>query len=483
MLKENFLWGGATAANQYEGGYNQGGRGLATSDTKTNGSMTRKRKHSFLDKDSKVQYLHAGESIPHDYTATLDREMYYPSHKAVDFYGHYKEDIALMAEMGFKCFRMSTSWTRIYPNGIGEVNEEGLKFYEDVFDECIKYGIEPVVTMNHFDMPIYLAEHYNGWLSRETIECYIKYCETMFKRYKGKVKYWMTFNEINLLRHYDTLGVHELTEQKYYQAIHHIFIASALAVKLGHEIDKDNQIGMMLANILTYPETCNPKDIEMEMKISRRLKYFFSDVQCRGYYPSYVLKQLEQSNIEIKKEINDDQILKDGCVDYIGFSYYNSGVVTTREDAKSSFGNGLNLVFNPYLKVSEWKWPIDPLGMRISLNLLWDRYQKPLFIVENGLGANDELINNTVEDDYRIEYMKDHIVEMKKAIEDDGVDLMGYTPWGCIDLVSAGTGEMKKRYGLVYVDMDDEGQGTLKRYKKKSFDWYKKVIATNGEEL
>ncbi|MEG0276596.1 MAG: glycoside hydrolase family 1 protein [Coprobacillus sp.] len=483
MLKENFLWGGATAANQCEGGYNQGGRGLATSDTKTNGSMTRKRKHSFLDKDSKVQYLHAGESIPHDYTATLDREMYYPSHKAVDFYGHYKEDIALMAEMGFKCFRMSTSWTRIYPNGIGEVNEEGLKFYEDVFDECIKYGIEPVVTMNHFDMPIYLAEHYNGWLSRETIECYIKYCETMFKRYKGKVKYWMTFNEINLLRHYDTLGVHELTEQKYYQAIHHIFIASALAVKLGHEIDKDNQIGMMLANILTYPETCNPKDIEMEMKISRRLKYFFSDVQCRGYYPSYVLKQLEQSNIEIKKEINDDQILKDGCVDYIGFSYYNSGVVTTREDAKSSFGNGLNLVFNPYLKVSEWKWPIDPLGMRISLNLLWDRYQKPLFIVENGLGANDELINNTVEDDYRIEYMKDHIVEMKKAIEDDGVDLMGYTPWGCIDLVSAGTGEMKKRYGLVYVDMDDEGQGTLKRYKKKSFDWYKKVIATNGEEL
>ncbi|MEG0453674.1 MAG: glycoside hydrolase family 1 protein, partial [Coprobacillus sp.] len=393
MLKENFLWGGATAANQYEGGYNEGGRGLATSDTKTNGSMTRKRKHSFLDKDNKVQYLHAGESIPSDYVATIDKDMYYPAHKAVDFYGHYKEDIALMAEMGFKCFRMSTSWTRIYPNGVGEVNEEGLKFYEDVFDECLKYGIEPVVTINHFDMPIYLAEHYNGWLSRETIDCYIKYCETLFNRYKGKVKYWMTFNEINLLRHYDTLGVHELTDQKYYQAIHHIFIASALAVKLGHEIDKDNQVGMMLANMLTYPETCKPEDVEMEMKVSRRLKYFFSDVQCRGYYPSYVLKQLEQAKIVIEKEENDDQILKDGCVDYIGFSYYNSTVVTTRKDVELAFGNGISLALNPYLKTSDWKWPIDPLGIRISLNLLWDRYQKPLFIVENGLGANDELIN------------------------------------------------------------------------------------------
>ena len=294
----------------------------------------------------------------------------------------------------------------------------------------------------------------------------------------------MTFNEINLLRGYDTLGVHEMNQQRYYQAIHHIFIASALAVKKGHEIDPENQIGMMLANILTYPETCNPKDVELELNVSRRLKYFFSDVQCRGYYPSYILKLLERENIIIKKEAHDDEILKAGCVDYIGFSYYNSGVVTTREDAKSTLGNGVKMAENPYLQESEWKWPIDPIGLRISLNILWDRYQKPLFIVENGLGAKDqEEADGSIHDDYRIAYMRDHIIEMKKAVEEDGVDLMGYTPWGCIDLVSAGTGEMKKRYGMVYVDMDDEGNGSLKRSKKDSFYWYQKVISSQGEDL
>lgn len=485
MLNKDFLWGGATAANQFEGGYNEGGRGLATSDTKTNGSLTRKRKHSFLDENKKVIYLHESEFISEKYQATIDEDMYYPSHVAVDFYHHYQEDIALMAEMGFKCFRMSISWTRIFPNGNEEQpNEEGLKFYDNVFDECLKYGIQPVVTINHFDMPIYLAEHQNGWLSRKTIDCHLRYAQTLFERYKGKVKYWMTFNEINLLRGYATLGVHEMTPQKYYQALHHIFIASALTVKLGHQIDPENQIGMMLANILTYPETCNPKDIELELNVSRNLKYFFADVQCRGYYPSYVLKHLEREKIEIVKEENDDQILKDGCVDYIGFSYYNSGVVTTRKDAGMVLGNGVSMAENPYLEVSEWRWPIDPIGLRISLNLLWDRYQKPLFIVENGLGADDKVEEDgSIHDDYRIDYMKNHIIEMKKAVDEDGVDLIGYTPWGCIDLVSAGTGEMKKRYGMIYVDMDDEGHGSLKRSKKDSFDWYKKVIQSNGEEL
>lgn len=485
MLNKDFLWGGATAANQFEGGYNEGGRGLATSDTKTNGSLTRKRKHSFLDENKKVIYLHESEFISEKYQATIDEDMYYPSHVAVDFYHHYQEDIALMAEMGFKCFRMSISWTRIFPNGNEEQpNEEGLKFYDNVFDECLKYGIQPVVTINHFDMPIYLAEHQNGWLSRKTIDCHLRYAQTLFERYKGKVKYWMTFNEINLLRGYATLGVHEMTPQKYYQALHHIFIASALTVKLGHQIDPENQIGMMLANILTYPETCNPKDIELELNVSRNLKYFFADVQCRGYYPSYVLKHLERENIEIVKVENDDQILKDGCIDYIGFSYYNSGVVTTRKDAGMALGNGVSMAENPYLEVSEWRWPIDPIGLRISLNLLWDRYQKPLFIVENGLGADDKVEEDgSIHDDYRIDYMKNHIIEMKKAVDEDGVDLIGYTPWGCIDLVSAGTGEMKKRYGMIYVDMDDEGHGSLKRSKKDSFDWYKKVIQSNGEEL
>lgn len=485
MLRKDFLWGGATAANQFEGGYDQGGRGLATSDTKTNGSMNRKRKHSFLDENGKILYLHASDEILTKYTNVLEDSMYYPSHKAVDFYHHYKEDIALMAEMGFKCYRMSMSWTRIFPKGIEDLpNEEGLQFYENVFNECLKYGIQPVVTLNHFDMPVYLAENYNGWLSRKTIDCFVKYSETVMNRYKGKVKHWMTFNEINLLRWYDTLGVYELTPQKYYQSLHHMFIASAKVVTLGHQIDQENQVGMMLAHILTYAETCNPDDVELELKTSRSLKYMFSDVQCRGYYPTYLLKLLEREGISINKDANDDTILKEGCVDYIGFSYYNSGVVTSRKDAKSTFGNGLKVIQNSYLKVSDWGWPIDPKGLRISLNVLWDRYQKPLFIVENGLGQDDVVeANNSIHDEYRIEYMKTHIIEMIKAVEEDGVDLLGYTPWGCIDLVSAGTGEMKKRYGMVYVDMDDEGNGTLKRLKKDSFYWYKKVIASNGQEL
>ena len=485
MLKKDFLWGGATAANQFEGGYLEGGRGLATSDTKTNGSLTRKRKHSFLNEKNELVYLHGSESIPQSYKSIIDENMYYPSHQAVDFYHHFKEDIALMAEMGFTCLRMSISWTRIFPHGNEEeANEEGLKFYEDVFDECLKYGIEPVVTLNHFDMPIYLADEINGWLSRQTIEYYLRYCETVMRRYKGKVKYWMTFNEINLLRGYDTLGVHVMTQQRYYQALHHIFIASAKAVKLGHDIDPNNQVGMMLAHILTYPETCNPKDVELELTVSRRLKYFFSDVQCRGYYPSYIVKLLEKEHIEIIKEPQDDEILRNGCVDYIGFSYYNSGVVTTRKDAKETLGNGIKMAQNPYLKESAWKWPIDPTGLRTSLNLLWDRYQKPLFIVENGLGAEDKVeADGSIHDDYRIEYMRDHIIEMKKAVDEDGVELIGYTPWGCIDLVSAGTGEMKKRYGMIYVDMDDEGHGTLKRLRKDSFYWYQKVIRSQGEDL
>lgn len=484
MLKKDFLWGGATAANQFEGGYQEGGRGLATSDTKTNGSLTCKRKHSFLNENNEIIYLHESELISHQYQAALDPNMYYPSHKAVDFYHHYQQDIALMAEMGFKCYRMSISWTRIFPNGNEFIpNEEGLKFYDDVFNECLKYGIQPVVTLNHFDMPVYLAQHQDGWLSRNTVDCFLRYCQTVFERYKGKVKYWMTFNEINLLRGYATLGIHEMNTQKYYQALHHLFIASAKAVQLGHQIDSDNQIGMMLANILTYPETCNPADIALELNVSRRLKYFFSDVQCRGYYPSYILKQWEKENIEIIKESQDDQILKDGCVDYIGFSYYNSGVVTTREDAGMSLGNGVNMAQNPYLKESEWKWPIDPIGLRISLNILWDRYQKPLFIVENGLGAKDEIAEDgSISDDYRIDYLREHIKAMKEAMK-DGVEVIGYLTWGCIDLVAASTGQMSKRYGFVYVDRDDYGQGTNRRFKKKSFDWYKKVIATNGEDL
>lgn len=484
-LPKDFLWGGATAANQYEGGYREGGRGLATSDIKKGGNINTRRKSTFHKGNGEPVLYIGDDCIPADAKGYVDPQEYYPSHVATDFYHHYKEDIALMAEMGFNCYRMSISWTRIFPNGNDEQpNEEGLKFYDDVFNECLKYGISPIVTLNHFDMPLHLADTQDGWYARATVDAFLRYCETVFTRYKGKVKYWMTFNEINLLRNYSTLGIHEQDEQKKAQAIHHILIASAKAVMLGHEIDPENKIGMMLAHILTYAETCNPDDVEFEMKVARNLKFFYSDVQCRGYYPSYRIKQLEKQNIHIHKEAEDDEILRKGTVDYIGFSYYNSGVVTTRKDVETTQGNQLKVTRNPWLKESDWGWPIDPKGLRTSLNILWDRYQLPLMIVENGLGANDTVeADGSIHDTYRIEYLREHIKQMKLAVEEDGVDLLGYTPWGWIDLVSAGTGEMKKRYGFVYVDMDDDGKGTLKRSRKDSFHWYTQVIKSNGEKL
>lgn len=487
-LPKNFLWGGATAANQYEGGYQADQRGLATSDLRLRGSKTEKRKMSFINANDEIINLDPEKGVPAGLNGYVDSEQYYPNHIATDFYHHYQEDIRYMAEMGFNCYRMSISWTRIFPKGIeAEPNEAGLAFYDQIFDECLKYGIQPIVTLNHFDMPIYLADHHEGWFDRRTIDYFSHYCEVVFKRYRGKVTKWMTFNEINLLIDYSTLGVHGLTglsDAKRYQALHHVFLASAKAVTLGHSIDPNNQIGMMLAHILTYPETCNPVDTELEMQVSRNWKYFFSDVQCHGYYPNYMLKKFERDQIKLQTQPEDAQLLKAGTVDYIGFSYYNSGVVSTRNDAKRTYGNVVRIVANKWLNETEWGWPIDPKGLRTSLNILWDRYQLPLMIVENGLGAMDELTaDQQIHDDYRIEYMREHINEFKKAVTLDGVVLMGYTCWGWIDIISAGTGEMQKRYGLVYVDLDDNGQGTLKRYKKDSFNWYRHVIATNGEQL
>lgn len=486
-MKEGFLWGGATAANQYEGGYNLGGRGLATSDFITEGNKDIPRKITIKLPDGTIKAIpnvFFGD-LPDGAEGYIDPNYYYPSHVAVDFYHHYKEDIALLTEMGFKCFRMSISWTRIFPNGDDELpNEEGLKFYDAVFDECLKYGIEPLVSLCHFEIPANLANKMEGWLERRVIDYFVKYAEVVFKRYKNKVKYWLTFNEINLLGGYSTLGTRKWEDKIRYQAIHNVFVASAKVVKLGHEINPDFKIGMMVAYILSYPETCNPKNVQEEITMSQNFKFFFCDVQCRGYYPAYKLKEFERKGIIINKGPEDDKILREGTVDYIGFSYYNSHVSTTREDKETTEGNVLRVVKNKYLKESEWGWPIDPDGLRISLNQLYDRYQLPLFIVENGLGANDVVEKDgSINDDYRIEYLKAHIEEMKKAVEIDGVDLMGYTSWGCIDLISAGTGEMKKRYGFVYVDRDDKGNGTLKRSKKKSFNWYKKVIASNGEDL
>ena len=471
-FNNDFLWGGATAANQCEGGYDVDGRGLANVDVIPYGK----------DRLDVVK----GKKKMFDF----DEEHYYPAKLGIDMYHRYKEDIALFAEMGFKTYRMSIAWTRIFPTGEEEIpNEKGLKYYEDVFNECKKYGIEPLVTISHFDCPMHLIKKYGAGRSRKLISFYEKFCRVVFERYKGLVTYWLTFNEINIILHGAFMGAglcfeeNEDTEQVKYQAAHHELVASAIATKIAHEVDPNNRIGCMLAGGSFYPYSCKPEDVWESRKLDRET-YFFSDVQVRGKYPSYALKEMKRKGVVLNVEDEDLELLKNHTVDFISFSYYTSRVASASDDVEKTAGNVLDAVKNPYLEESEWGWQVDPLGLRITLNDLYDRYQKPLFIVENGLGAIDQVDENGyVNDTYRIDYLAKHIKAMKDAVEEDGVELLGYTTWGCIDLVSAGSGQMKKRYGFIYVDLDDKGAGTLKRTKKESFNWYKQVIASNGEDL
>ena len=468
MIKfpENFLWGGATAANQFEGAYNEDGKGLSIQDV-----MPRGIKGSPTEEPTEDNMKLVG----------------------IDFYHRYKEDIKLFAEMGFKTFRLSIAWSRIFPNGDDkEPNEKGLEFYDKVFDELAKYGIEPLVTLSHYETPLALAKNYDGWVDRRVIGFFENYVRTVFTRYKDKVKYWLTFNEINSALHFPLMSAgiwtpkEKLSKQDLYQAMHHELVASALAVKIGHEINPEFKIGCMILGVPNYPLTPMPSDVLKAMEQDRG-NLFFADIHARGEYPKYMNRYFKENNIEIKFEEGDKEILKN-TVDFISFSYYMSSCATADpEKNKAGEGNLIAGVPNPYLKASDWGWQIDPEGLRYILNFFYDRYQKPLFIVENGLGAVDELItdengNKTVNDDYRINYLNDHLVQVAEAIE-DGVELMGYTTWGCIDLVSASTAELRKRYGFIYVDRNDDGTGTLERYKKKSFDWYKEVIATNGGSL
>lgn len=473
-LNKDFLWGGAVAAHQLEGGYKEGKKGISIMDITTSGEHKKPRKIT--------------DGILDGY--------YYPNHEAIDFYHRYKEDIALFAEMGFKCFRTSIAWTRIFPNGDEDTpNEEGLKFYDDMFDECLKYNIEPVITLSHFEMPYHLVKEYGGWRNRKLIDFFVNFATVCFNRYKDKVKYWMTFNEINNQAAYQgemsiffNSGVlykdGENKEQTMYQAAHYELVASAKAVEIAHKINPSFKVGCMIAMCPIYPYSCDPKDILMAQKAMQK-RYYYTDVHVFGKYPKNILAHWKKKDFKIDFTDEDVEILKHGCVDYIGFSYYMS-FTTKYKDGNTNYEyNELqDLVKNPHVKASEWGWQIDPIGLRYSLNWFTDHYHKPLFIVENGFGAVDKIEENgEINDSYRIDYLKQHIEQMKIAVEDDGVDLMGYTPWGCIDLVSAGTGEMKKRYGFIYVDKDNEGNGTLERKKKKSFDWYKKVINSNGEVL
>ena len=465
IFPKNFLWGGAVAANQCEGAYQEDGKGLSVQDVLPRGIRGSRTK------------------LPTEENLKLE---------AIDFYHRYPQDIKMFAEMGFKVFRTSIAWSRIFPKGDEEQpNEAGLEFYDRVFEECRKYGIEPLVTLSHYETPLYLAETYNGWTDRRMIGFYERYVRTVFKRYRGKVKYWLTFNEINSLLHAPFMSggianMQGLTEQDLYQAAHHELVASALATKIGHEMMPDAMIGCMILSMPTYPLTPSPDDVIAAMDAEHR-NYFYGDVHVRGKYPGYMKRYFREHGIQIQFAPEDEEILKN-TVDFVSFSYYMSVCATSDpEKQKKGLGNLLGGVPNPTLKASDWGWQIDPKGLRYVLNMFYDRYQKPLFIVENGLGAvdvlnEDENGNKTVEDDYRIQYLKDHLIQVGEAVQ-DGVEIMGYTSWGCIDDVSASTAELKKRYGYIYVDRNDDGTGTMERYKKKSFYWYQKVIESNGEVL
>lgn len=465
IFPDGFLWGGATAANQYEGAYNVDGKGLSVQDVLPDG-------------------IGRVTDFPTEDNLKL---------VGIDFYNRYKEDIALLAEMGFKVFRTSIAWSRIFPKGDElEPNEAGLQFYDNLFDELAKYGIEPLVTLSHYETPLHLAREYNGWANRQMIDFYARYVETVFKRYKGKVKYWLTFNEVNSILHFPFMsgGINtpkeQLSKQDLYQAVHHELVASALATKIGHEVDPNNMIGCMVLSMPAYPMTPNPLDV-LAVREFNNQNYLFSDIHARGKYPNYIKRYFEENGIKIEFAPGDKELMAEHTVDFISFSYYMSIAQAHNPEAyETRRGNIVGGVVNPYLEASEWGWAIDPVGLRVVLNDFYDRYQLPLFIVENGLGAKDVLVDGpngkTVEDDYRIDYLRKHLVQVGEAMK-DGVELLGYTTWGCIDLVSASTAQMSKRYGFIYVDRNDDGTGTLNRYKKKSFDWYKEVIATNGESL
>lgn len=469
-INDNFLWGGAISAHQCEGAYNIDGKLPATADTMLGG-------------DLRTHWASFGNPI--------DPNLYYPTHQAIDFYHRYKEDIALFKEMGFNALRLSIAWSRIFPNGgldNEEPNELGLQFYDNLFDELLKNDIEPVVTICHYETPLALYEKYGGWTNREMIHLFEKYCKVIFNRYKNKVKKWINFNEINSMMFVGCLGPAIKIGRNdadfgkvIFNAGHYMMVAGAIATKLCHEIIPDSLMGAMLGGHKIYAYSCNPKD-QLLAQFENEKQYYFIDTMMNGEYPYFAKRMWKQYDVTLDITSEDIKLLKENPCDYLSFSYYQSMTVSHDDSKKLAAGNMSSSAANPYLKTSEWGWQMDPTGLRIFMNELYSRYNKPLLIAENGLGAKDILINGQVNDDYRIDYLRDHIIAFKEAMN-DGVQLMGYLPWGCIDLISCSTGQMSKRYGFIYVDLDDNGQGTLNRYKKKSFYWYKKAIESKGENI
>lgn len=484
VFPEGFLWGGAIAANQAEGAWNVDGKGISVADVAS-------FKPEVSVEDYKSQWNVTLSDI--EKAKQTDDTVYYPKRRGIDFYHRYKEDLSLFAEMGFKTLRVSIAWTRIFPKGIEtEPNKKGLEFYRKLFTEMKRLNIEPLVTLSHYEMPLYLVEAFDGWVSREVVDFFDHFTRTVVDEYKDLVKYWLTFNEIDsVFRHaFTTVGVveekyetKEKLEEAIYQALHHQFVASSLATKYIHDKRPDALVGAMLTKRMIYPETCNPEDVKLALKENRE-NQFYGDVQVFGEYPAFILNEWKEKEFNIKIKDSDIELLKNYTVDFMSFSYYMSTVASVNEGEREKVGGNISSgVKNPYLETSQWGWQIDPTGLYVSMIELYDRYRLPLFVVENGVGAKDDVKNDgSIEDDYRISYFKDHFKAMNEAIK-DGVEVMGYTSWGAIDIVSASTSQMSKRYGFIYVDADDYGKGTYNRMKKKSFDWYQEVISTNGESL
>lgn len=479
---ENFLWGGATAANQVEGGWNEGGKGLSVSDVYTFDPTLPQK--NWTDQWHMMTHAQVEEA------QNPNSKKLYPKRHGVDFYHRYKEDIALFAEMGFKTYRMSIAWARIFPKGDElEPNEAGLEFYDRVFDELISHGIEPLVSLSHYEMPLYLVTEYGGWPNRKVIDFYVNFAKTVLERYKDKVKYWIPFNEINCVKHhpYVSVGIieenHPNLEQAKYQGAHNQFVASAITTKLCHEIIPEAQVGCMISYQLLVPYSCDPDDVQKTIE-NQRTSLFFTDVLARGSYPFYAERMFEEKGVNLKIEDGDLKLISENTVDFISFSYYMSSAISAHpENLEEAEGNLITGgIKNPYLESSKWGWQIDPKGLRTALNQLYDRYQKPLFVAENGLGAEDIIEDGQIHDSYRIEYLEKHLRQINEALH-DGVDVFGYTAWGCIDIISASTNQISKRYGFIYVDVDDLGNGTYDRLKKDSFEWYKHVIDTNGSSL
>lgn len=478
LLPDNFLWGGSIAAHQCEGAWNEDGKIMGIMDLATAGSYQKKR----------------------EFTKTVEPGKYYPNHTGIDFYHTYREDIRLFAEMGFKCLRISIDWSRIFPEGDDAVpNEKGIQYYQNVIDELRKYGIEPMVTLFHFEMPVAIVRKYNSWLSRKTIQLYLRFAKTMFTALKGKVHYWVVFNEMNHidptsdasdmfvyilsgLTNEELGSTREERRKKLTIMGYHMTVAGVEAVRIGHTVDPENKIGCVFGLTPSYAACSDPNDALLAYQTTIR-DFYQIDAMCNGAFPAYKEKEYESFHINVGMTEEDKVAFKEGVIDFIGINYYSSEVVTTHEELKSDDGTLYGGMFNPYLPKSDWGWVIDPVGLRYTLNLLWRRYNKPIIITENGLGAIDQMKDGTIDDTYRIAYLREHFKEMEKAVAEDHVPLFGYLMWGPIDLVSATTGEMKKRYGFIYVDRNDDGSGTNKRYRKKSFYWYKHVIETNGKDL